>query len=937
MLRSSKIKQQAASAVAAAANAAAGASTSSASSYAASHSPALPIPSLASTPPRRAVIKAGALKAARRARVAREGFDVEGPKLSFLEQEKLLRSEIVELERALETTTQVESSKKATEHLPPLDELALEQIYQALMLPEPLTPAEERLLLLDQRRSETRSVLALEDPNAETSLSERTESLPLSQAQHNALMQAQVKSGNTLRAIQTLTAMEMSSTPAQISTYTLMIDHLINHPSNSRALQSCAWSIFYHMRLAAHPVPDTPLYALMLHACAKGVPQPSDVLPISSRALPVVRAARQMRDPSKSDADRALDLFREMGAYNITPNAEIYNNVILACCRSGKRHHYYEAFRLLREMLNKGDAVGRVDDSLAGILWEDHPDPAGPASLSKTQEARQASTLRFTPDRYTFHAFLQGCAKQGDLGRARWILAEMIRSASYHQRALGKLSEADFQNHRHDVTVRRQLKELEDCRPSAETLTHVFYTYASYKPPLRRSQLKVVSEQSMPATRTSSTVSEDFDTHPQVSGPTEGATDGVTVVRGEDGGDAAQQPALRTESTDINKLEDDAATTFTLQLPQTSADVLREVRALMARILADRAAAVDAEGTDTRDLTGSALSTVRPTVHLANAYMSAVLAHSSSVSRLSIFEDSLALLPDAGQALIGEHSDADPGLHYGSRAPEHGLYARLGLQPNSKSYLVGLKLCAGISTKKVDRANEADQGPGTGVKEEDVMTSAHRFWNEWQRLDMLESVRTGFRPEEAISIAKGREQAWAARIRVLAKFNHVEEAIAVLKEFIALYPPERPGKHPDPYNTTPSAVEPVQASAATDEPTPPSSPAARSLAVSRSKKDATKAADALSLPVSLLNGLGPLSVPPEAYRVLLSTQGGHLMAPLASSWSHASDTVRPGLTFADLDLLHHRLVNTDGPIKKKGLAVVTWAGRAYEAAKKERW
>ncbi len=51
-----------------------------------------------------------------------------------------------------------------------------------------------------------------------------------------------------------------------------------------------------------------------------------------------------------SDAERALDLFREMTTrYAVRPNAEVYNALILACAR--RKDFYLESFRLLREMV----------------------------------------------------------------------------------------------------------------------------------------------------------------------------------------------------------------------------------------------------------------------------------------------------------------------------------------------------------------------------------------------------------------------------------------------------------------------------------------------------------------------------------------------------------------------------------------------------------
>ncbi|KAE8257042.1 hypothetical protein A4X13_0g2619 [Tilletia indica] len=1053
----------------------AAAATASAVQSAAASGASLPIPSLAPKPPRRSALRAAAVKSARRSRVAQQGFEVEGPKLTFLEQERLLRSEIAELERKLESTTQAESSKKATEQLPPLDDLTLEQLYHALTLPEPLTPAEERLLLLDQRRSVKRALgieapssaeapalldqeriqlrlralesritgialandteLAQQLTNERFALADRVEQL-MSEGQvgevghevvieeetapmtisenpdrhafhelmseyaskgdvarcqdvlrnmelagceanpqtYHWLVKAHLRASNTLIAMQTVTALENTSTPAHMSTYTLLIDHLINHPSASRAVQSAAWSIFYHMRLAVHPIPDTPLYSLMLHACAQGVPQPSDVIPIAKNTLPVVRAVRKIRKPGQPDAMRALDLFREMTtAYNVSPNAEIYNNLILSCCRSGDREHYHEAFRLLRQMLQRSEEASRVDETLAGVLW--NPDSLKGEDPGPSQ-AGKASTLRFTPDRYTFHAFLQGCARHGDLARARWVLAEMIRAASYFQRIRARMVQEGLMDLPADDPRMRHLTELDECRPSSETLSHVFYAYASYQAPAHRQQVKVVG--SVAKGKKGKSKKGEAEEDASVAADTSLASE--TNLSGNTGTSASQpenavQSTLEGQSapTDINTIEDEAASTFTLDVPQTSAEVLRELRALMARIISDREiAAASAAGTDSTESEGpvSVLGTVQPSSFMLNAYLSAVMAHSNPADRFFIFEQAMASPLPENQLVIDEAGVPDEGtpsnLEYGSKSPERGLFARLGVKPNSRTLQLGLELCANVNTKLV--GSSKDERPGVvgsfgavPLTWTEVKAKADQWWEEWRALDIAEdaeslarldgSVR---RPKAAISDAKRRERAWAARIRHLSKFHFLDDAVDVLQEFTQLYPPRRPGRPLEPESKEKKSKESKESPSDSDNLLPFELPRKKEVVrVSRSINAAKSASGRLSLPISLLNGIGPLSVPPEAYAVLLSTgrskhsepdddQQEHDVVEASGKGSTSDDVevrdkVRPGLTFTDLELLHHRLVDLGGKQSRKGIDLVNWAGKAYEAQKKESW
>lgn len=158
--------------------------------------------------------------------------------------------------------------------------------------------------------------------------------------------------------------------PSQ-KTYTLVVSSLLaQNQAHSRAL---AWDLFAHMRYVAHPIPDAPLYATMLRACAYG-PEPH--------------------------AERALDLWTEMRIDNkIPPTRDAYNALILACARASGRDklqlsYAHDAFRFAREML----------------------------------DAYRAGADHLKPNAETFTALLESAKRTGDLARARWILAELAGS-----------------------------------------------------------------------------------------------------------------------------------------------------------------------------------------------------------------------------------------------------------------------------------------------------------------------------------------------------------------------------------------------------------------------------------------------------------------------------------------------------------------------------
>lgn len=176
------------------------------------------------------------------------------------------------------------------------------------------------------------------------------------------------------------------------------------------------------MRYAAHPSPDALLYGLMIRACAS---------PSFCNGV---------------EPERALDLFTEMTVQQgIPPNAGTYIAIILACARSGRRAYVHEAFRLAKQMLDAH------------------------------RDARGASEFR--PSKRLFCALLEGAKRIGDLARARWILAEMIRTSREEQEEHGGATEPSV-------------------KVDQEVMLHVFQTYAAYKLPFKRSETVIVEQTS---------------------------------------------------------------------------------------------------------------------------------------------------------------------------------------------------------------------------------------------------------------------------------------------------------------------------------------------------------------------------------------------------------------------------------------------------------
>jgi hypothetical protein len=298
-----------------------------------------------------------------------------------------------------------------------------------------------------------------------------------------------------------------------MQSYTRVITALFR--VNSSIARAQAWDLFSHMRYVAHPQPDALLYALMIRACA------------SSNLL-----------TGGADPVRALDLWTEMTVdRGIAPTAGAYGAIILACACSGERVYVNEAFRLAKEMLDSHrDAQGR---------------PA------------------FKPDATTFRGLLEGAKRMGDLGRARWILAEMAKPTVL------SVDEQEANSHH----LRGEAKADE------KVLIHMFHAYASYEPPFKRS---------------------------------------AAVLKDE----SASEPLSAQSAVDPSTIKKNGLPTEDLQPrfshipPQTKSEIVGEAKALFNLVIANS----KREGTD--DFRPEHIfNDVRMTPALLNAYLSVYYAH----------------------------------------------------------------------------------------------------------------------------------------------------------------------------------------------------------------------------------------------------------------------------------------------------------------------
>lgn len=351
-------------------------------------------------------------------------------------------------------------------------------------------------------------------------IEERTGTVP-SRARLASLVRAHLAAGETHAAVRMLHTFEARQLTLEESAYASVIGTLLApRTTMKQADKSLAWDLFTHMRLVAHPTPGVEMYNDMIRSCA---------------------------DPKDPQPELALDMFTQMVSENgQTPVAETYNVLIRALAKV--KTYYHEAFRVLRQMLGVHQAA------LAGGI---------------------SRTTGYEPTVVTFNALLQGTKRTGDLGRARWILAEMAKIGAF----MGE--EADV----------RML-------PNEETLVGVFHTYAAYKPVVARMDVKVAVNQA-------SQVEQDVGRTKRDGNPD---ADSDTISD-------TQVHAEELLPPRVSLLDIGSPDFVPPYQPQMSHEVFSEASQLFDLVI------------DNMTHQHGAFAHVRPTTRLVNAYLSVALAH----------------------------------------------------------------------------------------------------------------------------------------------------------------------------------------------------------------------------------------------------------------------------------------------------------------------
>jgi pentatricopeptide repeat protein len=124
-----------------------------------------------------------------------------------------------------------------------------------------------------------------------------------------------------------------------------------------------AWDLFAHARFVAHPKASVEMFDTMIYGCSLD---------------------------DRIGAERALDMFIEMVEMGLQPTYYTYSGLIRTCARAKDPVFYFEALRLLKELLERG----------------------------------------FKPQRDIFNSLLEGARPRGDLSRAKWIVSNMVNQSA---------------------------------------------------------------------------------------------------------------------------------------------------------------------------------------------------------------------------------------------------------------------------------------------------------------------------------------------------------------------------------------------------------------------------------------------------------------------------------------------------------------------------
>jgi hypothetical protein len=468
------------------------------------------------------------------------------------------------------------------------------------------------------------------------------------------------------------------------------------------------------------PQPDRAIdYLKDFEGIGEPLPQSSYEIVLEHLGLPSARA-----QPTAQSRAMARDLFTHMRfAAHPNPHKDLYT-VMIKICADPNDPQPERARDLFIEMTTEGKAVEpqrEEYDALIRALGSTKKDYLEGFDylrqmIGKHQDAtsipfvdeKRTFWSKYLPGPETFKALLAGTKRAGDIERSRWILSEYLGLAWSTVGRTGAMP-----------------------GPDREMMVHLFQTYAAWKPTITRSLVKVETEAS------STTKS------PEVE--------------------------VDTEAQDLDKprdlnavyLEETIPDAPSSNTPQTSADALREAKAIFQRILYEQSAP---EGSTLLD---HPFYTVKMDAKLVNSFLSVVLVHSPSAEAAkevwdSTWESVRAVSPNTtpngwtyhallDSISVGRHdaTKEDKAIHWQWAKDTWPLYQKYTQEA--------------ILRSKDGSTVLASKAPDSTLT---------------RRLKYL----IGLGPRQV-------EQCWTSVIKAYTLSNELDAALRLVNEFTELYPP----------------------------------------------------------------------------------------------------------------------------------------------------
>ena len=319
---------------------------------------------------------------------------------------------------------------------------------------------------------------------------------------------------------------------------------------------------------------------------------------------------------------QAWDLFAHMRyVAHPVPDARLYALMIRAC-GSFSRPEPERALDLWMEMQENGVKPTKGGfEAVIKVCGRAGPEWLG-EGMRVAREMADQYPITGVDGRHLWCALLEGCKRAGDLKKARWIFAEAVRDSG----------------------------DGKDAMVDSELMTHMFHTYASYKPPFIRGTTRLIDR----STESNEEVSAD-----------ESQAEGIS--------NHIEPPHVSTDQTregdvfpDLPVENAESMASFSRLPPQTPSDVIAETQAIFNSILQDKVLSFnEARHSAPGGIPAGRLAHVELTSVLLNAYLSVFYSHASIETSQEAFD-----------SLFGDSSNVQV------------------LQPDEYSYINALERCA---------------------------------------------------------------------------------------------------------------------------------------------------------------------------------------------------------------------------------------------------